>query len=99
LFRENNVDFDKVNYFIEPLREEKLRELLKKADLAPRDVLRKNEPVYKELKISEITDADELIRLIVENPSLLQRPIVEVGNRAVLARPVENALELIKSAG
>ena len=99
LFKENNIDYDKVNYFIEPLREEKLRELLQKADLAPRDVLRKNEPAYKDLKIAEVQSDDELIKLIVENPSLLQRPIVEVGKRAVLARPVENALALIKSAG
>lgn len=98
LFRENNIDFEKVNYFIEPLTESKLRELLKKANLSPRDVLRKNEPAYKDLKIAEVEDDEELIRLITENPSLLQRPIVEVGGRAVLARPVENAFDLIKSA-
>ena len=98
MFRENNIDFEKVNYFIEPLTEEKLRGLLNKAALSPRDVLRKNEPAYKELNIAQVTDEDELIRLIAENPSLLQRPIVEIGDRAVLARPVENALDLIKSA-
>jgi len=97
LFRENNVDFEKVNYFIEPLSEEKLRVLLKKAGLSPRDVLRRNEPEYKNLKIAEVESVDELIRLIVENPNLLQRPLVEIGERAVLARPVENALDLIKS--
>lgn len=99
LFRENNIDFEQVNYFTDALSEEKLRELLKKANLTPFDVLRKAEPVYKELKISEVTDSDALIKLIVENPSILQRPIVEVGTRAVLARPIENALELINSAG
>jgi arsenate reductase len=97
LFRENNIDFEKVNYFIEPLTEETLRKLLKKANLSPFEVLRKAEPVYKELKISEIKDEEKIIRLIVENPGLLQRPIVEVGERAVLARPVEKALELINS--
>jgi arsenate reductase len=95
LFQENGIEYEKVNYFIEPLTEEKLRELLKKANLTPFDVLRKAEPVYKELKISEIKDADALIKLIVENPGILQRPIVELGSRAVLARPVEKALELI----
>jgi len=97
LFEENGIDYTKVNYFIEPLTEEKLRDLLKKANLSPFDVLRKAEPVYKELNISEVTDADALVKLIVENPSLLQRPIVEIGTRAVLARPIENALELINS--
>jgi len=96
LFRENNIEFENVNYFIEPLSEKRLRELLRKANLTPFDVVRKNEPVYKELKISEVENEDELIKLIVENPSILQRPIVEVGDKAVLARPVEKVLEIIK---
>ena len=41
---------------------------------------------------------DEILRLIAENPQILQRPIVEVGDRAVMARPIEKALELIGSA-
>ncbi|MGI9056497.1 MAG: ArsC/Spx/MgsR family protein [Pyrinomonadaceae bacterium] len=96
LFRENNIEFEQVNYFIEPLTEEKLRELLGKANLSPFDVVRKNEAVYKELKISEVKDEAKLIKLIARNPSILQRPIVEVGERAVLARPVEKVLELLK---
>ncbi|HMS39143.1 MAG TPA: ArsC/Spx/MgsR family protein [Pyrinomonadaceae bacterium] len=95
MFRENNIDFERVNYFIEPLTAEKLRELLKKADLKPFDVLRRNEPIFMELNLSKESADEEIIRAIVENPTLLQRPIVEVGNRAVLARPVEKAKKLI----
>jgi arsenate reductase len=95
LFRENNIDYEKVNYFIEPLTEDKLRELLAKANLSPFDVVRKSEAVYKELKVSEIKDADALVKVIVENPSILQRPIVEIGEKALLARPIEKAFELI----
>lgn len=98
LFEENGIDYKKVNYFIEPLTEEKLSSLLKKANLTAFDVLRKAAASYKELNIKDVTDEKELIKLIVENPSILQRPIVEVGEKAVLARPIENALELIKSA-
>ncbi|MDQ6788590.1 MAG: arsenate reductase [Acidobacteriota bacterium] len=98
MFRENNIDYEQVNYFIEPLSEEKLRDLLRKARLSPFDVVRKNETVYKELKVAEVSDSDALVKIIVENPSLLQRPIVEVGDFAVWARPVEKALDLIKSA-
>lgn len=96
MFRENSIEFEQVNYFNEPLSEEKLRELLKKARLAPFDVLRKDEKIYKELNLSEETDADKLIKLIIENPNLLQRPIVEFGEKAILARPVEKVLEIIK---
>lgn len=96
LFEENGIDYTRVNYFIEPLTEEKLKDLLQKANLSAFDVLRKNESAYKELKISEVTDENELIKLIVENPSILQRPIVEVGDKAVLARPIENVLSVVK---
>ncbi|MGI8669023.1 MAG: ArsC/Spx/MgsR family protein [Aridibacter sp.] len=94
-FRENGVEFEQVNYFVDELTEENLRELLKKANLTPSQVLRKREKIYTELNLEEETDADKLIKLIVANPSLLERPIVEVGDKAVLARPIEKALELI----
>lgn len=98
MFRENNVEYENVNYFIDELSEEKLRDLLRKAGLSPFEVLRRKETAFKELNLSPETPPDEIIKAIVENPSLLQRPIVEVGEKAVLARPVEKALELIKSA-
>lgn len=97
LFRENNVEYERVNYFVEELTEEKLRNLLKKLKLAPFDVLRKNEPVFKELNLSPETPLDEIIKLIVKHPSLLQRPIVEYGDKAVLARPIEKAIDLINA--
>ncbi len=96
MFRENNIEFERVNYFNEPLTETKLRELLVKANLSPSDVLRKSDKVYQELNLSEETDDDKLVKLIIENPNLLQRPIVEVGDKAILARPVEKVLEIIK---
>lgn len=97
LLKENGIGYERVNYYIDPLSEGKLRELLGKADLKAFDVLRKKEPLFKELNISEDTPPDEIIKLIVENPNLLQRPIVEVGEKAVLARPIEKALELINN--
>ena len=96
LLEENNIDYKRVDYFIQPLTEEKLRELLRKANLEPYEILRTKESLVKELNITKDTAPDEIIRLIVENPVILQRPIVEVGDKAVLARPVEKALEIIK---
>lgn len=95
-FEEKGIDYKKVNYFIEPLTEKNLSGLLKKANLSAFDVLRKNEAEYKDLKIKDVTDEKELIKLIVENPNLLQRPIVEVGDKAVLARPVEKVSEILE---
>jgi arsenate reductase len=95
LLKDNGVDYDKVNYYIEPLTEKKLAALINKTGLRPFDVLRRKEPEFKELGLSEETPGAEVIKAVAEHPNLLQRPIVEVGNRAVLARPVEKALELI----
>ena len=85
-----------MNYYIEPLSEKKLKELIRKTGLRPIDVLRKKEAEYKELNLSDETSDAELIKAMVEHPNLLQRPIVEVGEKAVLARPAEKALELLK---
>lgn len=96
LLRESGVDFSKVNYYIEPIGEEKLRELIRKMGIAPRDLLRAGEPVYKELNLGkrELSD-EEIIRLMAEHPDLIQRPIVERGPRAVLGRPTERIKELL----
>lgn len=70
---------------------------MKKAGLKPFQVLRKRDSVYKENNLSEETPDDELFRLLAENPTLLERPIVEFGNKAVLARPFQKAIELVSS--
>ena len=99
MLRESNVPFEKVNYYTEPLDERKLRELLKKMKLSPRDILRTSEPIYKELGLGkgEFSD-DEIISLMIEHPDLIQRPIVERGGRAVLGRPIENVRALLPAA-
>ncbi|HET9479510.1 MAG TPA: ArsC/Spx/MgsR family protein [Pyrinomonadaceae bacterium] len=96
LLRESGVPFEKVNYYVEPLSKKKLTELIRKLNLKPRELLRKSEAVYKELGLAsgEFTDS-ELIALMVEHPDLLQRPIVERGDRAVLGRPTENVRALL----
>ena len=94
--RDAGVDFSKVNYYIEPLSKEKLSELISKMKIKPRDLLRKSEPVYRELGLAkdDFSD-DQLISLMVEHPDLMQRPIVEKGSRAILARPAERLKEIL----
>jgi arsenate reductase len=94
--RESGVDFSKVNYYLEPLGKKKLKELIEKMKIAPRDLLRKSEPIYRELGLAkgEFSD-DQIIALMAEHPDLIQRPIVERGKRAVLGRPTENVKELL----
>jgi arsenate reductase len=65
--------------------------------IAPRELLRTKEPLYRELNPEkrELTD-DEIIALIVRHPALMQRPILERGERAVLGRPLENIETLLR---
>ena len=68
--------------------------MIKKLGVAPYEILRKGEA--KDVGLNPETPAAEIIKRIVANPALLQRPIVEVGDRAILARPAEKALEIVK---
>ncbi|MBS4027626.1 MAG: arsenate reductase (glutaredoxin) [Ignavibacteriales bacterium] len=94
--KESGVDFDAVNYYLEPIPKEKLKELLKKMKMKPRELLRTKEPLYKELGLDEkkLSD-DDIIDLMVKHPDLLQRPIVEKGNKAILARPAEKIKDIL----
>jgi arsenate reductase len=96
LLTERGVDFDTVDYHVTGLAEGELRDLLRKMRSGPREVLREREPLVKELGLDrpEVSD-EELISRMVEQPALVQRPIVVRGERAVLARPVERVLELL----
>jgi arsenate reductase (glutaredoxin) len=92
----SGVDFDAVDYYVDPIPKKKLLDLLRKMRMPPRELLRKKESVYKTLRIAErdLTD-DEIVDLMVENADLIQRPIVEKGARAILARPADRLKEIL----
>ena len=96
--KESGVDFDSVNYYLDPIPKSKIKELLKKMGIPARDLLRSKEEIYKKLKLSEkagdLSD-DEVIDLMVKHPDLIQRPIVEKGSKAILARPAERIKEIL----
>lgn len=95
LFESKGIDWKKVNYFIEPFTEGKLTKLLKKTGMKPWDVLRRAEPEFKIAGIGKDSSDKDVIAAMVKFPSIIQRPIVEVGDKAVLARPIEKALEVL----
>jgi arsenate reductase len=96
ILRESGVDYEKINYYVEPLSAPKLRELLKKMNLPARDLLRKTEAVYRELGLAKADlNENQIVDLMVKHPDLLQRPIIERGSQAVLGRPTENIKKLL----
>jgi arsenate reductase len=94
---ERGVEYEGVEYHATGLDEATIRNLLAKADLGPRDILRTREPLVAELGLLDGAGAsdDALIAAMVEHPRLMQRPIAVRGDRALLARPVERVLELL----
>lgn len=90
------VDIESIDYFLDPIPKKKLKELLTKMNMTARELLRTKEPIYRELKLTrrELTD-NELIDLMVKFPDLIQRPIVEKGSKAILARPAERLKEIL----
>ena len=94
--RDAGVDFDAVDYYVDPIPKSRLKELLRKMGIPARGLLRTNEEQYKKLDLArrELSD-DEIVDLMVKYPDLIQRPIVEKGARAILARPAERLREIL----
>lgn len=92
LLAEQGIDFDTVEYHIEGLTEDEIRDLLRKAGIGAAEALRMREDGAEELASA---DEDTIVTAMAERPELLQRPIVVNGDRAVLARPVERVLEIL----
>ncbi|BFU91085.1 MAG: Arsenate reductase [Nitrospira sp.] len=96
LLKESGTPFTAINYYERSFTKTQLKTLLKKAGLSPKDVLRTKEDLYRELGLAkkQLTD-DELLDLMVKHPDLIQRPIVEKGDQAMLARPADSIKKLL----
>lgn len=93
---EAGVDFEAVNYYTDPIPRATLVALLRKMGISAAQLLRTKEPIYKTLRIREEPRPEaELIDLMVAHPDLIQRPIVERGERAILARPASRLAEIL----
>lgn len=92
------MDFEKVNYYIDPFSKTKLKSLLKKMNMKPAELMRSKEKIYKELNLKNKDHSDdELIDLMIKHPDLVQRPIIEMEDKAILARPPEKIREFLLS--
>ena len=96
LLQEKGIEPKIIEYLKTPPSKEALEAILNKLGMEPRDLMRKKEKVYKEkgLDNPDLT-RDQLIQAMIENPILIERPIVLVGDKAALGRPPENVLEIL----
>ena len=96
LLQENGVEPEVVLYLKDTPSAEVLKELTKKLGCSISDIIRSGEPIYRELGIADKPlDETGLINIVVENPILLERPIVVSGNKAAVGRPPENVLAIL----
>ncbi|WP_460121814.1 arsenate reductase (glutaredoxin) [Pseudomonas sp. S2_C03] len=85
-----------VRYLDEPLDAAQIQGLLKKLGLSARQILRTGEDEYKTLNLADATLSEaQLIAAIAAHPKLMERPILAVGDKAVIGRPPEQILELL----
>ncbi|TPG78983.1 arsenate reductase (glutaredoxin) [Pseudomonas arsenicoxydans] len=85
-----------VRYLETPLNAAQIESLLSKLGLSARQLLRTGEDEYKTLNLADaILSEAQLIAAIASHPKLMERPILEVGDKAVIGRPPEHILELL----
>lgn len=89
------IDLKIVEYLKTPLTASEIKTILKQLRLKPIDIIRQTEQVFSELGLSSTSTDDELIKAMVENPILVERPIVTNGEKAVIGRPPGNVLKLL----
>lgn len=87
---ENNVPFEIIDIVQHPLSEMELKTVLKKLGTDVHSIIRKEEPLYREKFAGLELNEEEWIKILSENPSLIQRPILIKGSVAMIGRPVEN---------
>ncbi|MEN4053639.1 MULTISPECIES: arsenate reductase (glutaredoxin) [Sulfurimonas] len=98
LLDETGVEKDVVKYLEETPTKEQLKELLKMLGFSSaRELMRTKEAVYKELGLKDEVDEEKLIEAMVENPKLIERPVIIKGDKAIIARPPEKAKEFLEA--
>lgn len=93
----SSCEINAIEYLKDFPTKEELKELLVKLGLKPHDIIRTKEPIYqKKYEGKNLTD-DAWLDAIMENHILLQRPIIIDGNKAIIGRPIEKVIDLVRS--
>ncbi len=96
LLEKMSVDAQIIKYLEVVHTTEDIKALLKMLNMTPRELMRTKEDIYKELNLKEEQDDEKLIEAMVQNPKLIERPIVIKDNKATIGRPIENIIELLE---
>ena len=92
---DRGVEFETINYFVQSLTADLLKKLLKSARLKPSQAMRTKEDAYKQFVDGKDLSDDDLVKMMVQYPELIQRPIVVKGTKGVIPRPLEKLKEIL----
>ena len=92
--KEKNCNFTIKEYLKENPTKDELESILKKLNKKPSEIIRKKESLFKELQLKDASE-EELFDAMVQNPKLIERPIVIYKDKAVIARPLESVEEIL----
>ena len=95
LLEEKGIDADVVKYLETPPSKKELKAVLKMLGISARELMRTKEDIYKELNLKEESDEKKLIDAMVENPKLIERPVVIKDGKAAIGRPLENIVDIL----
>ncbi|MCT3759219.1 arsenate reductase (glutaredoxin) [Elizabethkingia anophelis] len=91
-----NIDFELINIIQNPLNKQEVVSVLQKLGMKAEDLVRKSDALFKEKYAGHELDEDAWINVLVDNPTLIQRPVVIKDNKAVIGRPLENIVDFLK---
>lgn len=96
LLTEKEVPHDIRLYLKQPLTKQELSDLLRKLAFHPTQLIRKNETLFKEQYRGKQCTEDQWIQIMTDNPILIERPVVVMGDHAVIGRPISKVIELLE---
>ncbi|MCK5677365.1 MAG: arsenate reductase (glutaredoxin) [Flavobacteriaceae bacterium] len=95
LLQDSNKDFEIIEYLKTPLTEKELTDIIDKLQIEPIELVRKNEAIWKEKYKGQNLSNKQIINAMVDNPKLIERPIVVNGDLAVIGRPLDKIISII----
>ena len=96
LLEEKGIEVKVVDYLNTPPDKQTLQEILSKLNIVAMDLTRKGESIFKELKLADKPDDEQaLLNAMIENPILIERPIVLANGKAKIGRPPESVLDIL----
>ncbi len=94
--QQSGLQVETIEYLKQPPDKPTLLEILSELQLQPRELMRRSDKIYKDLNLNDsaLTD-DQLLDAMVENPVLIERPIVRLNGEAAIGRPLDNIIDLL----